>query len=77
MPLSNEQISTLLGMVETASPDELACDGCSEQIAEFAELRLTDCEIPDALKTVEGHLDQCICCKDEFVALLAALRDLA
>ena len=76
MPLSTEQLSTLLGMITTSEPDSLDCDGCSEHLAEFAEAELTSREIPEAIRTVEIHLRQCACCKDEYNALLEGLRAL-
>ncbi len=76
MPLSNKQVSKLIGMVTDASPDTLDCDGCFAHIAEFAEAELTNREIPEALKAVQVHLSQCGCCKDEYNVLLDSLREL-
>ena len=76
MPLSQEQIAKLLGLVASVEPDRLDCDGCFSQLAEFAELELTQREIPDALRAVEMHLEQCVCCQDEYSALLEGLRAL-
>lgn len=74
MALSDDQISNLLGMVCSSQSDNLDCDGCFDHLAEFAEAKLQSREIPDALKEVENHLQQCACCKDEFNALLEGLR---
>ena len=74
MSLSKDQITNLLGMVHSAEADELDCDGCFGQIAEFADLHLSGQEIPAALRVVETHLQQCACCKDEYNALLKGLR---
>lgn len=76
MPLTTEQISGLLGMIATVEPDSLDCDSCFEYLAEFAEAELASREIPEALKAVEIHLQQCMCCQDEYRALLEALRAL-
>ncbi|MEM6471016.1 MAG: hypothetical protein AAF802_15765 [Planctomycetota bacterium] len=74
MKLSKEQTKTLLDYVAVAQPDELDCDGCLEHLAEFVELELMGKEIPEALKKVERHLEQCPCCQDEHNALLEGLR---
>lgn len=74
MALSREQVNNLLDMVVSVESDELDCDGCFGQIAEFADLHLSHREIPEAMKAVETHLHQCLCCKDEFNALLKALQ---
>ena len=74
MSLSKEQVNNLLGMVSTAESDELDCDGCFGKIAEYAELCLIEQEIPEAMRAIETHLQQCLCCKDEFNALLKGLQ---
>lgn len=74
MVLSNEQINNLLGLVSSVESDGLDCDGCFGQIAEFAEIHLSAQQVPEAMKAVERHLQQCVCCKDEFNALLEGLK---
>lgn len=74
MSLSKEQIAGLLGMVNAVENDELDCEGCFGQIAEFAELHLAKQDVPEAMRAVETHLQQCLCCKDEFTVLLKGLQ---
>ena len=74
MSLTKEQLTGLVGLIDSVEPDELDCDGCFGQIAEFAELHLAGQEVPAAMQAVETHLRQCVCCKDEFNALLKALE---
>ena len=76
MSLSKEQVNNLLGLVRSVESDEMDCEGCFGKIAEFADLHLSQQEIPDAMKCVETHLQQCVCCKDEFNALLKGLREI-
>ena len=76
MKLTSQETKMLLGMVSTAKPDAIDCDGCLESMAEFVELELTGQAIPDAMQKVQRHLDQCMCCNDEHAALLKALRSL-
>lgn len=73
MALTKDQISNLLGMVTSSESDEMACDDCFVKVGEFAELHLASKPVPDAMKAVQIHLEQCLCCKDEFDALLKAL----
>lgn len=77
MSLSKEQINTLLGMVSSVESDELDCEGCFAQIAEFADLHISNQKIPEAMRVIETHLQQCACCQDEFNALLKGLREIA
>ena len=74
MTLSNDQIKNLMAMVGETEADHLDCDGCFEHLAEFAEQSLAGRELPEALKAVETHLQQCPCCKDEYQALMEGLR---
>ena len=74
MSLSKNQINNLLGMISSVESDDLDCEGCFGQIAEFAELHLSKQAIPEAMQAVETHLTQCACCKDEFDALLKGLQ---
>lgn len=76
MPLSKKEVATLLGMVAGTETDTMDCDGCFQHMAEFAELELAGREIPDALKAIQRHLEQCPCCKDEFSALVVGLNAL-
>jgi len=76
MALTNEQISSLLGMISASKEDLSDCDGCFDHLAEFADTELAGREIPDALKAVESHLQQCSCCKDEYQTLLKGLREI-
>ena len=76
MSLSPEQISTLLSMIASSESDEMDCDGCFEHLAEFAEIELTDRGIPEAMRAIRTHLEQCPCCHDEFNALMEALNSL-
>jgi len=72
MPLKPEQVSKLLNMVSSSDTDSLDCDGCFDHIAEFVDIHLASQEVPAALI----HLQQCVCCKGEFNALLDGLRAL-
>ena len=76
MTLKIEQVATLLGLILSAKPDLLDCDGCFERMADFAEAELTNKEIPEAMQVVETHLHQCSCCGDEYQALLTGLQEL-
>jgi predicted anti-sigma-YlaC factor YlaD len=55
---------------------EIDCDQCFDKIDRFAELELMGRNAAEALPTVEDHLQHCECCREEYKALLAALRAL-
>ena len=72
--------ATLKKMVRsalTARPDEIGCDECFEQLDRFVEMTLAGKNAAEAMPLVQDHLDRCRDCREEFEALLAALRALA
>ena len=77
MGIDKKQVSSLLQMIACSQTDNLDCDGCLEQFPELAEASLSTIEIPNLLKAVERHLEQCPCCRDEFGALLEGLKEVS
>jgi predicted anti-sigma-YlaC factor YlaD len=61
----------------TTRPDEIGCDECFEQLDRFVEMTLAGNNAAEAMPLVQDHLDRCHDCREEFEALLAALRALA
>ncbi len=76
MRLSYQQITDLIELTIFVQDDTLGCDGCLELMDQFAQAELDGTAIPDALEVVRIHLEQCKCCKDEYEALLIALREI-
>ena len=75
MKLSYQQICNLIELTFTTVDDSLGCDGCLDLMDQFAQAELDDTLMPDAMEAVRIHLDQCKCCKDEYEALMIALRE--
>lgn len=75
MQLSYQQITNMIELAFTARDDSLGCDGCLELMDQFAQAELDGTTIPKALECVRIHIDQCKCCKDEYQALMVALRE--
>ena len=63
--------------IMTTRPDEIGCMECFEQVDQFVELTLADKNAAEALPLVQDHLNRCPGCREEFEALLAALRSIA
>ncbi len=76
MPLSKQQISTLISLVVNSTPDSLSCDDCLVNVAEFAETELMGTSLCESMLKVKQHLNNCPCCNDEYQSLLEALRSL-
>ena len=61
----------------TTRADEIDCDACFEQVDRFAEMVLEGRDAAEALPLVQDHLNRCDDCREEFEALLEALRALS
>ncbi len=58
----------------TTRPDEIGCDECLEEVDRFVEMDLAGLDAAEAMPLVQDHLDKCGSCREEFEALLRALR---
>jgi len=59
-----------------ADEDEIGCDDCFEELHEFAEMELAGKSPEEAKPLVKDHLDKCGSCREEYQALLEALRNI-
>ena len=73
MPISKQQIDSLLTMLAQTKDVEQDCDGCFKMMAEFAETSLAGKSIPESLKCIEEHLKICSDCREEFETLKVAI----
>ena len=77
MKLDANQIAELIQLTATArSEDTIGCNGCFELMDQFAQAELEGRDVPEALEVVRVYLEQCKCCRDEYDALLTALREI-
>lgn len=76
MKLNAEVIKKLLGAVQKTRPDEIGCDECFDKIHKFAEMKLQGKSPGKAMPMVEDHLEKCGECREEFHALLEAMKSL-
>ena len=67
-------IKDMVQMVAATRPDEIGCDECFEQLDRFAEAVLAGKNAAEAMPLVQDHLNRCGDCREEFEALLTALR---
>ena len=61
-------------IAETREGEEIGCDECFEQVDRFIEMDLSGLNVAQAMPLVQEHLQMCGECREEFEALLAALR---
>ena len=60
--------------IMTTRSDEIGCDECFEQMDRFVDMELDGKDAAAALPLVQDHLNRCQDCREEYEALLAALR---
>ena len=77
MTLDLDTLKQMVRGIITTRPDEIGCDECFEQLDRFVEMTLADKNATEAMPLVQDHLERCHDCREEFEALLAALRALA
>ena len=63
--------------IMTTRPDEIGCAECFDQMDRFVEIELAGRDAAEAMPLVQDHLNRCGNCREEFEALLAALRAIA
>ena len=74
MTLDLDTLKQMVRGIITARPDEIGCDECFEQLDRFVEMTLAGKNAAEAMPLVQDHLERCGDCREEFEALLAALR---
>ena len=72
-----DTLKRIVCAIITTHVTEIGCEECFQHIERFAELTLCDSDARAAravLPLVDDHLRHCADCREEFEALLAALR---
>lgn len=75
MTLTPAVLRQLVEKVLDTRPVEVGCDDCAVRLDRFAEMTLAGLEPREALPLIEEHLEMCPCCREEFEALVDALRE--
>lgn len=74
MKLEPNFVKKLLRAVIGTRPDEIGCEECFELMDRFVEMELAGKTPSEALPLVEDHLHRCGNCKEEYEALIKALK---
>jgi hypothetical protein len=77
MSLESEKLQHLVRDILTTQTEEIGCDTCFAQLDLFVEMVLLGRDAASAMPLVQAHLDRCSPCREEFEALLFALRSLS
>jgi hypothetical protein len=76
MKLDQARLKNMVRAIAGTQSHEIGCDDCFAQLDAFAELVLAGKDAAAALPLVQEHLLHCRDCREEFEALLDALRAL-
>ena len=74
MEFKLDTLKKMMHNVISTRPDEIGCDDCFEQLNHFAELVLAGQPAAVLMPLVQDHLDRCADCREEYEALLRALK---
>jgi hypothetical protein len=75
--LTATSLKFLLESVARSQVEAIDCNECWEKIDHFVELELEGKDPAQALPLVEDHLNCCGDCREEYEALLEALKNLS
>ncbi len=73
--LDRDELKNLVREALQTSDEELSCDDCLDEVDRYVELELAGLDPGSALPMVRDHLRKCGDCREEFEALLAAVRE--
>ncbi|PAU94773.1 hypothetical protein CK503_04675 [Aliifodinibius salipaludis] len=76
MELTPDILKKLIKSAQMATDQEIGCEECFDELHEFAELELAGKSPAEAKPLVQDHLDKCGSCREEYQALLEALRNI-
>jgi hypothetical protein len=72
--LAPDRLRAVVRGIMTARPDEIGCAECSEHLARFAEMVKAGARTAAVMPLVQDHLARCRDCREEYEALLVAVR---
>lgn len=76
MKITKDFIKKLIKAALNSRPDEIGCDDCFDELHEFAEMKLEGKSPEEAMPLVQDHLERCGECREEFEALLEAMKNI-
>lgn len=74
MKLTKELLKKMIRAIQMTKPDEIGCDECFDKLHRFAELELAGKSPEKARPLIIEHLERCGDCREEYEALLEALK---
>jgi hypothetical protein len=72
--LDPDRFRAIVRGIMTARPDEIGCAECSEHMDRFVEMMRAGANAGAVMPLVQDHLSRCRDCREEYEALLVAVR---
>ena len=72
--LDSGELNKLVRAALETSEHELGCDECLDEVNHFVEMELAGLDAAAAMPLIQNHLQRCGDCREEFEALLVAVR---
>jgi hypothetical protein len=72
--LEFDKLQDLVWSIVNTEADEIGCDTCFAHLDVFVDMVLAGHRAAGAMPLVEAHLERCPACREEYEALLMALR---
>ncbi len=72
-PESRRLANLFLGILHTYA-EEIGCDTCFEHLDRYVDLALAGKDAAPVMPLVYRHLARCAACREEYEALLSALK---
>jgi hypothetical protein len=73
-PFTDENLRVLADVLRMTRPDELTCDEWLDRVGAYADALAVGAPRPPGAELIDHHLQICPECREEFEALLAALK---
>ena len=74
MQIKAETLKMILQSIVMLEDEEMGCDSCYQEVDRFIEMHLEGKDPAEAMPIVQHHLEICRDCKEEYEALMAALK---
>lgn len=76
MKLNTDILRNMLRAVIGTNEKEIGCGECFDELDKFIEMKLAGKSPEQAMPLVQDHLQRCKDCREEYEALLEALKNL-
>jgi uncharacterized protein with PIN domain len=74
MKLTVDNLKRIVRSIATTEDEEIGCEECFHEVDRFAEMKLAGKNVAEAMPLVQAHLERCEHCRQEYEALLDALK---